>query len=56
MIGGEWFEKIFGKTSEVSVEAVTEVAMEELQSHLGIKKQPTHFTTRIQKVCSCGRA
>lgn len=53
MLGGEWFEEIFGKAQEVTEEDMAKVAMEELQDQLGIQKQPVDITSRIHKVCIC---
>jgi len=50
MLGGEWFEEIFGNAGEVSEEDVGKVAVEELQAHLGIKKEPIDMLVKIQKV------
>ena len=51
MLGGEWFQEIFGSSGEVSEEAVGKVALEELQAHLGITKDPLDMLVKIQKVC-----
>ena len=50
MIGGEWFESLFGNPDDVSTESLIEVAVEELGAHLGITKDPTFVLGRIHKV------
>lgn len=55
MIGGEWFESIFGRPDEASYESIKNVALEELRNHLGITKKPTHVLCKIQKVKVCLR-
>lgn len=50
MLGGEWFEKLFGSPDEVSIESIIGVAREELRLHLGITSDPTETLGRIHKV------
>ncbi len=50
MLGGEWFEDLFGSPDEVSSESIVEVALEELKSHLAITSTPTYVLSKIQKV------
>ena len=53
MLGGEWFEKLFGQPEEVSEESIIQAALEELKNQLGITERPTHQICRIQKVIYC---
>lgn len=50
MIGGEWFETLYGNPDDVSKESLTKVAVEELRKHLGITESPINVFTRIHKV------
>ena len=50
MLGGEWFEDLFGNPDEVSDEFIIGVAQEELRLHLGITSHPTSVLGKIHKV------
>ena len=50
MIGGEWFESLFGDPDDMSEEALAEVAVQELENHLGIAERPSVKLSRIHKV------
>ncbi len=50
MLGGEWFESLFGSPDEVSEEKMTEAALDELRVQLGLVKQPSQVLCRIHKV------
>lgn len=52
MIGGEWFESLLGDPADVSEEALAEVAVQELENHLGIVEKPSVKLSRIHKVHS----
>jgi hypothetical protein len=50
MLGGEWFEDLFGSPDEVSNEFIERIAREELKHHLGITSHPTDALSKIHKV------
>ena len=50
MIGGEWFESLLGDPTHVSEQTLAEVAVQELESHLGIVERPSVKISRIHKV------
>lgn len=50
MLGGEWFEDLFGNTCAVSEEAITLVALEELRNQIGLVKKPSRILCQIHKV------
>lgn len=50
MLGGEWFEALFGSPDEVSEETITQVALEELETQLSLTARPTNVFCKIQKV------
>lgn len=50
MLGGEWFEDLFGNPDEVSNQSIIKVAREELRLHLGITADPTNVLGKINKV------
>ncbi len=50
MMGGEWFESLFGNPDEVSEESIKKIALTELKEQLRITKQPTHAVSMIHKV------
>ena len=49
MMGGAWFEELFGDTQDTS--HFEEVAIEGLAKQLGIKTKPYRTKTTIHKVC-----
>lgn len=51
MLGGEWFEQLFGDPDTVSDDVITQAALEDLEEHLGITQLPFHAITRIHKNC-----
>ena len=52
MLGGAWFEELFGPVGEAQTSVVTEVALRTLQEHLGISQSPSFLRAEIHKVCS----
>ena len=50
MMGGEWFEELFGDPFTVSEDTILSTALEALQQHLGISQQPSHTIVSIEKV------
>ena len=50
MMGGEWFEELFGDPSTVSEDTILSTALEALQQQLGISQQPSHTIVSIEKV------
>ena len=50
MLGGQWFEQLFGDPDTVSDDVITRAALEDLEEHLGITQQPSNAITRIHKV------
>ena len=53
MMGGEWFEELFGDPSTVSEDTILSTALEALQQHLGISQQPSHTIVSVEKVGCC---
>ena len=52
MLGGQWFEQLFGDPYTVTDDVITQAALEDLESHLGITQQPSCIITRVLKVGS----
>ena len=50
MIGGEWFEELFGNPDEMSEDALAKVAIQELKDHLGMAEKPKITFSKVQKV------
>lgn len=50
MLGGEWFEEMFGHPDAVNKDTIKQTALAELKSHLGITKEPIHAVSMIHKV------
>ena len=50
MLGGEWFESMFGHPDAVSKDTIKQTALSELKSQLGITKEPIHAVSMIHKV------
>lgn len=50
MLGGEWFEDLFGDPGAVTNESIIGVAMEELRRHLRITSDPINAMGRIHLV------
>ena len=49
MMGGAWFEELFGDTQDTS--HFEEVAIEGLAKQLGIKTKPYRTKATLHKVC-----
>ena len=50
MLGGEWFEELFGSPKTATEETIKSAALETLQQHLGISQEPSHAIVNIHKV------
>ena len=50
MLGGEWFETLYGSPDKVNEESVVRSALEDLRLHLGITENPDHVLCKIHKV------
>lgn len=50
MMGGEWFEELFGDPSAVTEETILSTALETLNEHLGISQPPSHSIVSVEKV------
>ena len=50
MMGGEWFEELFGNPAKVKEETIKSTALEALKEHLGITQEPSHTIVSIHKV------
>ena len=50
MLGGQWFEELFGEPAHADESAITSAALEDLHHHLGISQPPSHIITRIHRV------
>ena len=50
MLGGEWFESLFGEPGKVSEESIKGVALAELKNQLGVTKKPIRSFSKIHKV------
>ena len=50
MLGGEWFEDLFGNPEKVNEESIKRIALVELKNQLGITKSPTRAISKIHKV------
>lgn len=53
MLGGEWFEELFGDPQKVTNESMIGVAQDELRLHLGITCDPANAVGRIHMVNNC---
>ncbi len=57
MLGGHWFEELFGSPDSVELDTVSGAALQALDEHLGILGQPSHIITKVLKVsiilCDC---
>ena len=53
MLGGEWFEELFGSPSTAKEDTIEEAALKTLHEHLGISHEPTHAIVNIHKVHQC---
>lgn len=47
MLGGEWFQELFGDPSTCQKDTLSQTALEELHKHLGITAQPSFINTGI---------
>ena len=50
MMGGHWFEELFGSPDTVSITALKQIALEELSCHLGISVEPQECMISVHKV------
>lgn len=50
MMGGHWFENIFGPVNKVDWSDVVSIAVEESQKTLKFKKDPIRYTVRVNQV------
>ncbi len=50
MMGGAWFESLFGNKQECKPETLAELAQDTIRDHLGIDQKPFRVITNIQKV------
>ena len=50
MLGGEWFEELFGSPDTAKEETIKSAALETLQEHLGITQEPSYTVVNIHKV------
>ena len=53
MLGGEWFEELFGSPSTAKEDTIEEAALKTLHEHLGISQEPTRAIVNIHKVHQC---
>ena len=49
-MGGEWFEDLFGNPDEVSEKTMVQIALEELETQLGITNDPATVLCRVHRV------
>ena len=50
MMGGKWFEELFGSPDTVDKEALKQIALEELACHIGISVEPVECLINVHKV------
>ncbi len=50
MMGGHWFETIFGDVNQVTDNQLLSTAIEAAQHHLGIKEDPARYIVTLSKV------
>ncbi|XP_077985721.1 protoporphyrinogen oxidase-like [Glandiceps talaboti] len=51
MMGGHWFQDLFGDPDTVHPDHLLSVAIETVQEHLGIKSIPIHSIVKVQQNC-----
>ena len=50
MLGGEWFEELFGSVDSVNENEILSVAIEAVREYLNIKSDPIRYIINIEKV------
>ena len=53
MLGGEWFESLFGAPDQMDELSLAQVAIQELRNHLGIVRSPAVKISKVHKVRLC---
>lgn len=50
MLGGEWFEDLFGDPHIVNTGTIVQAALDALRDHLEITEEPTRVIAQVHKV------
>lgn len=50
MLGGEWFEELFGSPQNADKKKILEYALEASRHHLGYKSDPIRTIVRVHEV------
>lgn len=50
MLGGEWFEELFGSVDSANENEIFSVAIEAVREYLNIKSDPIRYIINIEKV------
>ena len=55
MMGGEWFEELFGDPNTVNDDTLVNTALQSLYTQLEISQEPSDCHVTVQKVNSCDK-
>lgn len=55
MMGGQWFEELFGDPNTVNDDTLVNTALESLYTQLEISQEPSDCHVTVQKVNSCDK-
>ena len=51
MMGGAWFEELFGDPNNVDSDHLESIAIETVRDHLGITTTPIYSAVNVQQEC-----